>query len=842
MTIAISLPSVSLEARELRGEERLGAPGRFEITAAAATPVDTTALLRAPCAITFQSRYGERTFQGVVLRVTTVGSTRGEGIRTYRLTVVSRLAMLALRRRSRVLQHLSIPEIVKRVLEEGGYAPGDVRFELAEEHAPRPYVVQYDEDDATFVRRLCEDEGLFLRFDFEDGHEIAVLADRSGSAPLALNEALALAGDAGLIAPAPTAFGWVASRRRAPGKVRVRDHDAERPQLTLDATAAAGSDIERSSSVYDAPGGFRDAASGDRRARLALEALRSHTETATFTTTALALAPGKSFAIEPDGSVAAPRDREHVVVAVRHAWSERGERHTVEVEAIPQRVPYRLPRVTPRPRIHGAQTAIVTGAPGEEIHPDELGRVFVRFPWDTEGPTDHTSSLPVRVLQPSVAGSMLLPRVGWEVFVAFEDGDPERPYVLGRAYNAKMPPPFPLPANRMVTSFATDSSPGGRGRNSIHFDDGAGRQHMKIQATFGKSTTVGGAMRTQTAKNERHSVTGSQTRSIGASETWKVTQAAFETLGSQAGTIAATDHVAVAGESGTSVGSESIVVGAAQIEQVGNPVKGAANLAASAILQHIGGQGPKGAVIAAALGVAKGAAQAGWEKKSWSDAGKGALMGVAGIAMGKIPGGEALLAAVTGATQPNPWDHARDASGDRAEGGGAGGGASDASGAKGPGPGHRNVLVNGALIEVNGGLDIVTPGQILWTTLGASVLVTGASKSTTAATITHRTLGASVERLGSSSVLSAAHLVHKSNGALAITVDGPLVESAGGPYVIQGIEVTIQVSGALILNSGNVKFAARGACITASGSLLLKAAREVAFRSSYRQSGNMVVP
>src|SRR5689334_2749486 len=99
MTIAISLPSVSLEARELRGEERLGAPGRFEVTAAATAPIDTASLLRAPCAITFESRYGERTFQGVVLRVTTVGTARAEGLRTYRLTVASRLAMLALRRR-----------------------------------------------------------------------------------------------------------------------------------------------------------------------------------------------------------------------------------------------------------------------------------------------------------------------------------------------------------------------------------------------------------------------------------------------------------------------------------------------------------------------------------------------------------------------------------------------------------------------------------------------------------------------------------------------------------------------------------------------------------------------
>ena len=60
----------------------------------------------------------------------------------------------------------------------------------------------------------------------------------------------------------------------------------------------------------------------------------------------------------------------------------------------------RLPRVTPKPRIDGVQSAIVTGEAGQEIHTDTLGRVHLVFPWDVRGPKDHRSSVAVRVMQP----------------------------------------------------------------------------------------------------------------------------------------------------------------------------------------------------------------------------------------------------------------------------------------------------------------------------------------------------------------------------------------------------------------------------------------------------------
>ena len=79
----------------------------------------------------------------------------------------------------------------------------------------------------------------------------------------------------------------------------------------------------------------------------------------------------------------------------------------------------------------------ITCAISQEIHVDELGRVKIRFAWDRSGITDDKSSYWVRCLQMGMGGSMLLPRMGWEVPVGYIDGDPDRPFVLGRIYNGK---------------------------------------------------------------------------------------------------------------------------------------------------------------------------------------------------------------------------------------------------------------------------------------------------------------------------------------------------------------------------------------------------------------------
>jgi type VI secretion system secreted protein VgrG len=118
---------------------------------------------------------------------------------------------------------------------------------------------------------------------------------------------------------------------------------------------------------------------------------------------------------------------------------------------VPIVLPYRPQRVTRKPVIAGAQTATVVGPRGEEIFCDKYGRVKVQFHWDREGKKDADSSCWVRVTGVWAGrrrGTTHIPLVGDEVVVAFLEGDPDRPIIVGSVHNAAMMPSLDLPANK----------------------------------------------------------------------------------------------------------------------------------------------------------------------------------------------------------------------------------------------------------------------------------------------------------------------------------------------------------------------------------------------------------
>ncbi|MCC6527271.1 MAG: type VI secretion system tip protein VgrG [Polyangiaceae bacterium] len=208
------------------------------------------------------------------------------------------------------------------------------------------------------------------------------------------------------------------------------------------------------------------------------------------------LCAGHRFAL--DGHPAAHLDASYVVVAVEHHGTTRPEpgRPFVVYRNAFECAPAEMAYVPARPRRRSVQvalTATVVGPPNEDIHVDARGQIKVQFHWDRAGLHNAQSSCWIRAMQPWAGaswGHQFIPRVGMEVVVVFEGGDPDKPMVLGSLYNGTHPPPFQLPRDRTRSGIRTQSSPGG-GYNELSFEDANGKEQILLRAHRNLDEQVG---------------------------------------------------------------------------------------------------------------------------------------------------------------------------------------------------------------------------------------------------------------------------------------------------------------------------------------------------------------
>jgi type VI secretion system secreted protein VgrG len=194
---------------------------------------------------------------------------------------------------------------------------------------------------------------------------------------------------------------------------------------------------------------------------------------------------------------------------------------------VDSKVSFRPGRITPKPMVEGPQTAVVVGPAGEEIYSDEYGRVKVQFHWDRYGEHNENSSCWVRVAQVWAGknwGAMHVPRIGQEVIVEFLDGDPDRPIITGRVYNADQMPPWALPANQTQSGILSRSSKGGTGANAnaLRFEDKKGEEEVWLHAEKDQ--------RIEVENDESHWVGHDRTKTIDHDETSHIKHNRTETV------------------------------------------------------------------------------------------------------------------------------------------------------------------------------------------------------------------------------------------------------------------------------------------------------------------------
>ena len=176
-------------------------------------------------------------------------------------------------------------------------------------------------------------------------------------------------------------------------------------------------------------------------------------------------------------------NQEYVITGVEHHGTSKGYRNTFT--CLPANIFFRPSPMTPQPSIAGVLPGIVVGPQGEVKHVDQFGRVRVRFPWRNpaySNTTDFGDSGWVRVAQIATGvgnAAMWLPEVGDEVVLAFENGDPNRPVVLGSMWNGKDRPPFSLPPSKFHSLFRSQSLSGTI--NEILFDATQDKERLTLR-------------------------------------------------------------------------------------------------------------------------------------------------------------------------------------------------------------------------------------------------------------------------------------------------------------------------------------------------------------------------
>ncbi len=557
-TMSIDLGDDEFLPERIECAEALSTPFAITVDVLTALEVDLRPHLGKPCALSVLGDDDEvlRHFHGVVYASEYRGQSRtSQHMHRYRLSLVPWTYFLDQNRSMAIFQDQSASDIIKQVFKDNDIS--DTDFQLTRTLATRVYCVQYQESDFAFVCRLMEEEGLYYYFRHEADKHVMVVCDapsahRAGT-PRRLAYDPASASVFAVDSPSRNSHGdyFVHSLNErvsttANARVTLHDWDFRSPDRPLTADASdEGQHPGDARELFHYPGNYMidmmerpdEERFGTDRSRHMLAQGRAQRRVFSGDTQAYGLAYG--FKVEVTDHAVDRLNADYLVIATHHSIAAERYRSTgaseevaasaVRFEAIPADIPFHAPRTTPRPLVHGFESAIVTGPDGEEIYTDEYGRVKVRFHWDRAGTSGEKSTCWIRVSQTGGLGNIILPRVGHEVLVGFLGGDPDRPVVVGRVFNEAHRPIYDLPANKTRALWRTKRygdpgtydkcialDTGAPGANELRFEDKGGHEEVFLHAERDMNVRV--------RYDETHHVAHNQTLLIGLNRDEEVTK------------------------------------------------------------------------------------------------------------------------------------------------------------------------------------------------------------------------------------------------------------------------------------------------------------------------------
>ena len=497
--------SALLDVLSFEGEEALSEPFRYVIEFTSAdktiTPQqmlmqDATFTLQAPADQGFGINIQQpvRTIQGVVTAFERLSASRDET--HYSLTLQPRLALLSRSHQNRIYQDMSVPDIVEHILRTRHAMRGeDFVFTLAQAYPRREQVMQYGEDDLRFITRLLGEVGIWFRFTADTRLNIDVVEFYDDQRHY----------EQGLVLPSVPPSGQHDSGTESVWALKSQHNVVQQLVFTRDYNYRnAPEEMSQSADVtsgdvttygeayhwadnYQAPGsdGQRnpEPESGAFYARLRHERYLNDQTRLSGRTSSAALAPGRELKVT-GGAEVTEVFRQGVVITGIHSRARRDRSYEVAFTAIPFSENYGFrPQPGDRPVMAGTLPARVTSTKTNDIygHIDRDGRYKVNLLFDRDHWQPGEESLWVRQARPYAGDTygLHLPLLaGTEVAIAFEQGDPDRPYIAGVLHDSTHPDPVTI-RNYKRNVLRTPAN------NKIRLDDARGKEHIKVSTEYG---------------------------------------------------------------------------------------------------------------------------------------------------------------------------------------------------------------------------------------------------------------------------------------------------------------------------------------------------------------------
>lgn len=481
------------------GHEQLSSPFRYDIQFTSSDKAiapesvlmqDGAFSLTAPPVQGMPVQTALRTLHGVITGFKHLSSSQDEA--RYEVRLEPRMALLTRSRQNAIYQNQTVPQIVEKILRERHQMRGqDFVFNLKSEYPAREQVMQYGEDDLTFVSRLLSEVGIWFRFATDARLKIEVIEFYDDQSGYERGLTLPLRHPSGLFdGETEAVWGLNTAYSVVEKNVTTRDYNyrtATAEMMTEQHDATGGDNTTYGEAYHYADNflqkGDKEAAeSGAFYARIRHERYLNEQAILKGQSTSSLLMPGLEIRVQGDDAPAV--FRKGVLITGVTASAARDRSYELTFTAIPysERYGYR-PALIPRPVMAGTLPARVTSTVKNDIyaHIDKDGRYRVNLDFDRDAWKPGYESLWVRQSRPYAGDTygLHLPLLaGTEVSIAFEEGNPDRPYIAGVKHDSAHTDHVTI-QNYKRNVLRTPAN------NKIRLDDKRGKEHIKVSTEYG---------------------------------------------------------------------------------------------------------------------------------------------------------------------------------------------------------------------------------------------------------------------------------------------------------------------------------------------------------------------